>query len=93
MVKDAFAEFKHEHHFTKSNSGTLMTDFFDYESPFGLLGKLADKLFLKKYMTKLLIERNRILKEFAESDKWKEIRQLSDENIEMIGRRTCTLNT
>lgn len=71
MIQGAFKEFKHEHHFEKLKGGTLMTDFFDYKSPFGVLGKLADKLFLKKYMTELLIERNRIVKEFAESDKWK----------------------
>jgi len=51
----------------------LMTDFFYYKSPFGFLGKIADKMFLKKYMTELLVERNRIVKEFAESEKWKEI--------------------
>ncbi len=73
MVKGAFAEFKHQHHFTELNGGTLMTDFFDYKSPLGLLGKLADKLFLKKYMTDLLIKRNLIVKEFAESNKWKEL--------------------
>ncbi len=73
MVKGTFKKFKHEHHFAESNDGTLMTDYFDYKSPFGILGKLADKLFLKKYMMELLIERNRIVKEFAESDKWKKI--------------------
>ncbi len=55
------------------NGGTLMTDYFDYKSPFGILGNLADKVFLEKYMTDLLSERNRIVKEFAESDKWKQI--------------------
>ena len=49
------------------------TDFFDYKSPFGILGKIADKLFLKKYMTELLTERNHIVKEFAESGKWKKM--------------------
>ncbi len=73
MVQGAFSRFKHEHYFTELNDGTLMTDIFDYTSPFGMLGKLADKLFLKKYMTDLLTERNQIIKEFAESDKWKEI--------------------
>ncbi|UKM66618.1 SRPBCC family protein [Flavobacteriaceae bacterium GSB9] len=73
MVSGAFNEFKHEHHFAELNGGTLMTDFFDYKSPFGILGKLADILFLKKYITDLLTERNRIVKEFAESDKWKQI--------------------
>ncbi|MCK0114653.1 SRPBCC family protein [Gelidibacter sp. F63206] len=73
MVKGAFQKFKHEHHFMEFNGGTLMTDFFEYKSPFGILGKIADNLFLKKYMTELLTERNRIVKEFAESEKWKEL--------------------
>ncbi|OAQ39734.1 cell division protein [Pedobacter psychrophilus] len=71
MQKGAFKEFKHEHHFKKLNQTTLMTDIFDYKSPYGFLGKLADKLFLEKYMTKLLAERNNVIKEFAESDGWK----------------------
>ncbi|EMY79842.1 hypothetical protein pgond44_14883 [Psychroflexus gondwanensis ACAM 44] len=73
MVSGAFSEFKHEHHFADLNGGTLMTDFFDYKSPIGILGKLADKLFLEKYMTELLVERNRIVKEFAETEKWKNV--------------------
>ena len=73
MVSGAFSGFKHEHHFAELNDGTLMTDIFDYKSPFGVLGSLADKIILKKYMTDLLAERNRIIKEFAESDKWKQI--------------------
>ncbi|MEP3836461.1 MAG: SRPBCC family protein [Algibacter sp.] len=74
MQKGAFKSFKHEHHFTELNNGnTLMVDVFDYESPFGVFGKLADTLFLKKYMTNLLVERNRIVKEFAESEKWKAV--------------------
>ncbi len=71
MISGAFSEFKHEHHFADLNGGTLMTDFFDYKSPLGILGKLADKIFLEKYMTDLLTERNRIVKEFAESKNWK----------------------
>ncbi|GAL62586.1 SRPBCC family protein [Algibacter lectus] len=73
MVKGAFKEFKHEHHFKELNDETLMTDLFYYKSPFGVLGKIADKLFLKKYMIELLTERNRIVKQFAESERWKEI--------------------
>jgi|TARA_R110002033_G_C3810667_1_gene232120 ligand-binding SRPBCC domain-containing protein len=73
MVKGAFKGFRHEHHFTDCNGGTLMTDYFEYESPFGILGKLADKVFLQKYMTDLLVERNRIVKDFAETDKWRKM--------------------
>ncbi|MCH2229884.1 MAG: SRPBCC family protein [Crocinitomicaceae bacterium] len=73
MVSGAFKKFKHQHLFELDENDVIMTDIFDYTSPFGLLGKLADSLFLKKYMTKLLITRNQTVKEFAESGRWKEI--------------------
>jgi ligand-binding SRPBCC domain-containing protein len=71
MVRGAFKELKHEHHFEDRNRETIMTDYFDYISPLGPIGKIADKIFLKKYMTKLLKKRNQTIKEFAESEKWK----------------------
>ncbi len=73
MVNGAFSAFKHEHHFLTTNGITLMTDFFDFKSPLGILGKMADQLFLKKYMTNLLLERNRCVKEIAESARWEEL--------------------
>lgn len=73
MMKGVFKSFRHEHHFEDLNGKTIMTDVFNYRSPFGLLGRLVDSLFLKKYMTDLLEKRNQIVKEFAESDKWKEV--------------------
>ncbi len=73
MVKGAFKRFKHDHYFKKENGITLMTDIFDYESPLGILGKLADTLFLEKYMMNLLVERNQYIKEFAETERWKEV--------------------
>ncbi len=71
MVSGAFKKFRHEHHFSESSDGTLMTDLFNYTSPFGFLGRLADQLILKKYMTKLLAQRNSVIKDFAESGQWK----------------------
>lgn len=73
MVSGAFSKFKHEHHFEDFKGGTLMLDVFEYQSPLGFLGKIADKIFLEKYMTDLLKKRNQIIKQFAESNKWKEI--------------------
>jgi ligand-binding SRPBCC domain-containing protein len=73
MVNGAFKSFRHEHHFVDFNDRTLMTDYFYYISPFGFLGKIADMIFLKSYMKRLLEKRNLTIKEFAESDKWKEI--------------------
>ncbi|MCZ4410015.1 SRPBCC family protein [Cryomorphaceae bacterium 1068] len=73
MISGAFKRFKHEHRFSATDGGTLMTDIFDYESPFGILGKLVDQLILEKYMTNLLTQRNSVVKEVAESGKRKEL--------------------
>jgi ligand-binding SRPBCC domain-containing protein len=67
MVFGAFKSFKHQHIFEAKGGGTIMTDVFDYVSPYGILGKLADWLFLKRYMTDLLVNRNNVIKEHAEN--------------------------
>jgi hypothetical protein len=43
-----------------------MVDIFDYTSPFGIFGKIADWLFLKKFMTRFLQKRNEYIKKLAE---------------------------
>ena len=73
MVKGAFRSFRHEHRFQQLEDATIMFDCFDYKSPMGWLGKLADWLFLEKYMTRLLRKRNMIVKEFAESNRYQEV--------------------
>lgn len=69
MVLGAFKSFKHEHRFklATNKKAVIMTDYFYFESPLGILGKVANQLFLKRYMTKLLLIRNRHLKEKAET--------------------------
>ena len=67
MVSGAFHSFKHEHIFSEENGLTVMKDIFTYQSPYGILGRLADSLFLKNYMRKFLIERNIVIKNFAET--------------------------
>jgi ligand-binding SRPBCC domain-containing protein len=73
MVSGAFKSLKHQHIFQLNNNQTIMEDVFEYQSPFGVLGKLVDNVFLEKYMFELLNKRNQTIKEFAESEKWKEI--------------------
>lgn len=67
MVQGAFKAFKHEHLFVSRDQITLMTDIFNYTSPFGIFGKVADTLFLKRYMEKFLMQRNMVIKEYAEN--------------------------
>ncbi|MEK5520430.1 SRPBCC family protein [Heyndrickxia sp. FSL W8-0423] len=50
MVKGAFNSFTHIHQFIKAQNGTVMIDTFEYKSPLGILGIIADKLFLEQYM-------------------------------------------
>jgi ligand-binding SRPBCC domain-containing protein len=71
MVDGDFKSLRHEHHFKKIDNGTLLIDIFAYEAPYGSLGRLADRLFLTRYMKKLLEMRNKTIKEYAESEKWK----------------------
>jgi ligand-binding SRPBCC domain-containing protein len=66
MVAGAFKSFRHEHYFIGDDKQTVMRDVFIFESPFGLLGKLANWLFLKRYMTNLLVKRNLVIMEVAE---------------------------
>jgi ligand-binding SRPBCC domain-containing protein len=66
MVKGAFAAMHHEHIFESEPGATRMTDIFYYKSPFGLLGKLADTLFLEAYMRRLLVRRNAVIQALAE---------------------------
>lgn len=72
MVKGAFKSFTHDHFFENAENKTVMRDVFDYVAPLRVLGKIADALFLKKYMTEMLAERNELIKQIAESDAWKD---------------------
>jgi ligand-binding SRPBCC domain-containing protein len=70
MVPGAFKQMIHDHEFNSQPSGTLMIDRFEFESPFGILGWLFDRIVLRSYMRQLLCRRNEILKNLAESDNW-----------------------
>jgi ligand-binding SRPBCC domain-containing protein len=71
MVSGAFKSMRHDHEFIAYPPGTLMVDRFEFESPFGLFGRVIDRLFLFGYMRRFLIRRNQVLKGLAESEDWK----------------------
>ena len=70
MQRGSFKSMEHQHYFEDSDGGTVMRDLMSFQSPLGILGPIVDVLVLKRYMTNLLIERNRALKEVAECDGW-----------------------
>ena len=68
-----FKILRHDHYFAPHGEGTLMQDDFLFESPFGVLGRLFNALLLTRYLKNFLLERNAVIKAFAESDRWKEL--------------------
>nr|WP_315242425.1 SRPBCC family protein [uncultured Flavobacterium sp.] len=67
MEEGKFKTFKHEHFFEEKNGVTIMTDKLQYETPFGIIGKLFDTLLLKNHLIHFLLERNKTLKKIAEN--------------------------
>ena len=67
-VSGAFASLIHLHTFTSVGNKTLMRDRLEWVAPLGVLGKLVDRLVLKRYMLRFLVIRNRNLKAFLEAE-------------------------
>ncbi|PCJ61312.1 MAG: cell division protein [Planctomycetota bacterium] len=68
MVFGAFQSMKHHHIFEEKEDYVLMKDEFIYHAPLGILGRLAEKLFLTKYMKTFLLNRNQYLKDTVEAN-------------------------
>jgi ligand-binding SRPBCC domain-containing protein len=66
-----FKLMKHEHYFKPIENGTIMIDQFHFETR-GFMGSLVNKFYLEKYMTQLLKLRNKMIKEMAEGNGWKQ---------------------
>jgi ligand-binding SRPBCC domain-containing protein len=66
MIRGAFAVMRHQHHFEEVNGYTIMSDTFEYQVPFGWIGKIFDKLILRNYMIQFLTARNKVIKQLAE---------------------------
>jgi len=67
-----FTMMKHEHYFKPIENGTIMIDQFHYEIKHGFFGKVVNKFYLENYITRLLKERNEVIKKAAESNQWKQ---------------------
>jgi ligand-binding SRPBCC domain-containing protein len=73
QIKGAFKSMVHDHYFEAGDGCVVMKDVFNFESPFGLLGRLFNFLVLTRYMTGFLETRNAVITDFAESGKWQEL--------------------
>ena len=71
MLSGAFSTMNHTHRFSESGGLTLMMDEFYFVAPLGILGRVAERLFLTRYMKTFLSKRAVALKSLAESTDWK----------------------
>lgn len=70
MVSGVFKYYEHDHHFAAMDDGTRVRDEVRFCAPLGRLGRIAEKLVLKRYVIQLLKWRNTALKRAAESEEW-----------------------
>ena len=66
MVRGRFALFEHDHFFAPGPAGTCMRDVLVFRSPCGWLGRIADRVVLRGYLTRLLARRNTAIRLAAE---------------------------
>jgi ligand-binding SRPBCC domain-containing protein len=72
MLSGAFRFMQHDHFFRVMEDGrTEMRDVFCFAAPIPLLGWVAERLVLRRYMAALLHERNAVVKRVAESEEWR----------------------
>jgi ligand-binding SRPBCC domain-containing protein len=66
MQRGAFRSFVHDHFFVIDGTRTKMTDALVFEAPLGALGRIAEKVFLRRYLERLLHNRAEVIREALE---------------------------
>ena len=67
MVKGIFTMIRHDHYFKESGDETVMKDVFQFQSPFGVCGRLFNYIILTRYLKRFLKKRNEIIRQMAET--------------------------
>jgi ligand-binding SRPBCC domain-containing protein len=70
MIAGRFRTFEHDHHFTKTPRGVLLSDEVRFAMPLGPLGRIVGRLILAPHIAGLLRRRFHLLKRIAESEEW-----------------------
>ena len=57
QVKGPYSLWHHTHIFEETENGTLMTDIVNYRLPFGILGRIAHTIFVRRTLKKIFAQR------------------------------------
>jgi ligand-binding SRPBCC domain-containing protein len=71
MARGLFQSYCHDHYFEECDGATLMKDVVRFAAPYGVLGRVVERLVLARYMRKLIERRNSYLKSTAESEQYR----------------------
>jgi ligand-binding SRPBCC domain-containing protein len=63
QVKGPFKSFRHVHKFEATSGGCIMVDRVEFTAPLGVLGRAVERLFLARYLERLIMRRGRFLAE------------------------------
>lgn len=61
QISGPFGAFLHEHVFEEHPQGTLMRDTVTFKSPLGPIGRIVDAVVMRRYMRRIIDERNAVL--------------------------------
>jgi len=73
QIKGDLKSYRHEYHFKKVDNGTILIDLLEFEGPRDLLGSLAARFFLKSYFEAVVKKKNDLIRQYAETEKWKAV--------------------
>lgn len=66
MIEGHFVYFCHDHFFQEKDGHIIMKDILRYKTPFGIFGRLFNRLLLKNHLVHFLEKRNEAIKISAE---------------------------
>lgn len=73
IIDSNFQSIVHDYYFYDISEETVMINHFYYKTRWGMVGKIINFLFLNNYFTRIITKRNDLLREYAETNKWKQV--------------------
>lgn len=79
-----FLTIEHDYYFYDISEETVMINHFYYRTRWGLIGELLNFLFLKKILSNTITKRNDLLREYAETEKSKDILPIQQRELSIV---------
>ncbi len=84
IVDSTFQSIVHDYYFYDISEETVMVNHFYYRPRWGLIGDIVNFLFLQNYLTRTITKRNDLLRDYAETEKWKDILPVTEQEVSIV---------